>query len=143
MRFYPPLFFNRIVVHSLSSDFKKLKVVVKKSIFNKNPQGGIFGGTLFSGADPYPAVQYWNIFRSKGIQCQVWLKNSEIDFLKPAKSNVYYEFILSDESIQKAESELREFGRTEIIHRVEGKDRDGIVITSVRSLTVMKIKSLD
>ncbi len=141
MRLYPPLFFNRIWTQSISQDFKTVRVKVIKSILNKNLQGGIFGGTLFSGADPYPAVQLWNILRKKGYQCEAWLKNSEIDYVKPARSSVYYEFYLTNAQIKKAEEDLRSTGRAEIHHQESGKDKNGIVVTNIRSLTVIKLVS--
>ena len=141
MSLYPPLFFNRIVVQSISSDFKRVKVKVVKSIFNKNPQGSIFGGTLFSGTDPYPAVQFWNIFRSRGYDCVAWLKRSEIDYIKPAKSSVVYDFYIPEVMVNKAEAELRAMGRAEIVFEVSGIDKKGQLITKVKSTSVIKIKS--
>ena len=58
MNLYPPLFFNRIRVVRVSKNFKEVDVVIKKSLLNKNIQGTIFGGTLFSAADPYYTRMY-------------------------------------------------------------------------------------
>ena len=140
MTLYPPLFFNRIVVKSVSKDYRRVKVKVVKSIFNKNMQGGIFGGTLFSGSDPYPAVQFWNIFKAKGYDCIVWLKRSEIDYIKPAKASVYYDFFIPDVMVNKAEADLKSTGRAEVVYQESGIDKNGMLITKVRSTTVIKLK---
>jgi acyl-coenzyme A thioesterase PaaI-like protein len=74
MNLYPPLLINRISVKSISSDYKLVEVQVKKSLLNRNLQKTIFGGAIFSAADPFHALMYWQIFRLKGIHCEAWLK---------------------------------------------------------------------
>ncbi len=139
MRLYPPLFFNRIWVKKISPNFLELELVVVKSIWNRNFQGSTFGGTLSSAADPYPAVQLWNIFRKKGYKCQAWLKEAKITFHKPAKSNIYFKYSLDQAKIDGYEEELKRSKKVSIEHKVEGKTGDGILICSVESLVVLKI----
>ena len=46
MNIFPALFFNRVRVKRVSSDFCEMDVRVKLSIFNRNLQGSIFGGIV-------------------------------------------------------------------------------------------------
>src|SRR6476659_10348579 len=83
MRFYPPLFFQRIWVKNFSPDFRSVEVKINKSILNTNYNKSIFGGTIFSATDPFYALLFDQIFRKKGFKTRVWLKSAQIQYLKP------------------------------------------------------------
>lgn len=142
MSLYPPLLFNRIVVKSVSKDFLRVEILVKKSILNRNLQGSIFGGTLYSAADPYPAVQYWNALRERGIKCQAWLKKTEVEYLKPANTGIRIVFQLTDIDIQSAISNLEKEGRHEVWHETAGTDDSGSEVFRFKCLTVLKPRKL-
>ena len=98
LNLYPPFLFNRIRIQSISSDFTDVKVIIKKSIWNKNLAGTIFGGTLFSAADPFIAVMYWQIFDIRfHKKIIVWLKSAEIHYKIPADSAISLHFKIDEE----------------------------------------------
>ena len=65
MRFYPPLFFQRVWVKSFAPGYRGVTVVIRKSIFNKNYNGTIFGGTSFAAVDPFYPVLFQQILKRK------------------------------------------------------------------------------
>ena len=111
MRFYPPLFFQRIWVKKFEKDFTGVHVKIFRSFLNINYNRSIFGGSIFSASDPFYALLFDQILQRKGIKCRVWLKSAEIRYLKPARTHLYFTISLSDEEIQEAETTLRTVGK--------------------------------
>ena len=106
MRLYPPLLFQRIWVKQIHKDFKGADIKVNKSLFTLNFGKAIFGGTIYSATDPFYAMLFGQIFRHKGYNLTVWLKSASIQFLKPARSDLYYKIRITDEMIAEAESAM-------------------------------------
>ena len=134
MNFFPPLLVNRIKIVENDSDFTNLKVEVKYSWLNKNLQKAIFGGTIFSAIDPYYAVMYWQIFSSKGIPMEVWIKKVEIKYRKAATSNLEIKFSLDKNDIENAINSLKSDGKYEVWHDVIVIDENQELCTEARVL---------
>ena len=111
MRFYPPLFFQRIWVKEFHRNFTGVDVKVYKSLFNRNYNSSIFGGTIFSAADPFYPILFDQIFRRKGIKTQVWLKSGSVKYLKPARTSLNFSIKLAHEEIKEAELALNRNGK--------------------------------
>lgn len=111
MRFYPPLFFQRIWVRKFDQGYKGVDVKISKSFLNINYNSSIFGGTIFSASDPFYALLFDQILQRKRIKCRVWLKSASIRYLKPGRTNLYFKISLSDEEILEAETALRTVGK--------------------------------
>lgn len=136
MNAYPPFFFSRTKVTYVNPDFKEVKVVVKKSLWNKNLSGTIFGGTLFSASDPFFALMYWQNFSAQfDMNVQVWLKSASIKYIKPATENIYIHFILSQEEIEEAKHDLATKGKHNKAHQVELKTKTGELVALVNLVT--------
>lgn len=138
MNFFPPLLVNRIKIVENDSDFMNLKVEVKYSWLNKNLQKAIFGGTIFSAIDPYYAVMYWQIFSTKGIPMEVWIKKVEIRYRKAATSNLEIAFSLTENDIKNAIASLKSDGKYEVWHDVNANDENQEVCTEARVLVHIK-----
>ena len=134
MNFFPPLLINRIKIVENDSDFMSLKVEVKYSWLNKNLQKAIFGGTIFSAIDPYYAVMYWQIFSTKGIPMEVWIKKVEIRYRKAATSNLEIAFSLTENDIENAITGLKSDGKYEVSHDVNAIDENKEVCTEAKIL---------
>jgi len=111
LRFYPPLFFQRIWVQQFADDFKSVKVKINHSLFNKNYNKTIFGGTIFSASDPFYAILFDQILRRKGFKTRVWLKSASIQYLKPGSTDLFFKVVISDEEIAEAETALTTIGK--------------------------------
>jgi len=115
MRFYPPLFFQRIWVEQFHPNFKGVDVKIKHSLFNRNYNASIFGGTIYAASDPFYAILFDQILRNKGYLTRVWLKSAAIEYLKPGRTTLYFRIELSDEMIEAAEQALDTVGK--FIHK--------------------------
>lgn len=106
MRFYPPLFFQRIWVIKFDKGFTGVHVKISKSFLNINYNRTIFGGTIFSASDPFFALLFDQILQRRGLKCRVWLRSAEIRYLKPGATNLYFTISLSEQQIKEAETIL-------------------------------------
>lgn len=131
MRFYPPLFFQRIWVKKFENDFRSCTVKLSKSILNKNYNGSIFGGTIYAATDPFYALLYDQLMQRRGFKVRVWLKSASIQYLKPARSHVYFTITLTDEMIAEAEEALKQVGKFVKAYPMEIKTKDGELCATV------------
>ena len=132
LNLFPPLLFSRIILKEISDDFKEMKVVIKKALFNINFHKTIFGGSIFSACDPYFPTMYYHIFANKKRKLIIWLKSAEIKYLKPADSNLNLYFKITEEDITLAEEALNKEGKIEIWHTVEAVNKKNIVCAKAR-----------
>lgn len=111
MRFYPPLFFQRIWVKRFHPGFRGIDVVIYKSIFNRNYNASIFGGTIYAAVDPFYPILFDQILKNKGFKTLVWLKSGSVKYIKPARSNLNFTIQLSDDEIKEAEEMILSTGK--------------------------------
>ncbi len=130
LNLFPPLFFNRIYLKEISSDYKEINVVLKKSFTNINYYKSIFGGSIFSACDPYFPIMYYHIFKNKKLI--VWVKNAEIEYLIPAKSNLRLNFKISDKNINEIKLELEKNGKHEIKNEVLAIDNQNEICAKAK-----------
>lgn len=131
MRFYPPLFFQRIWVKKFHKDFKGVEVKISKSLLNTNYNNSIFGGTIFSASDPFYALLFDQVLLRRGYKIRVWLKSAQISYLKPGHSNLYFKIVLTDEEIIEAETALKTVGKFVKSFPMEITGKDGVVCARV------------
>lgn len=122
---YPPLLFQRIWVKRFHKGFRGVDVKINKSIFNRNYNGSIFGGTIFSATDPFYAILFDQIMLRKGYKCRVWLKSATIQYLKPGRSDLYFTLHISDEMIAEAETALHSTGKFVKAYPVQLYNKEG------------------
>ena len=110
MRLYPPLLLQRIWVQKIHKDFKGADIKINRSLFTLNFCKAIFGGTIYSGTDPFYAMLFGQILRNKNYHITIWLKSASIQFLKPARTDLFYKIHITEEMIKEAETELNNKG---------------------------------
>ena len=144
LNLFPPLFFNRISIKSISEDFMQIKVRISFSWMNKNFQRTIFGGTIFSAVDPYFPTMYWHIFSRKNIPIEVWVKSAKINYKSPADSDLSLVFKLKEKDIQSALNGLQKDGKFEVWHNVEAINSNNIICAEAKILVyIRKYKNLN
>lgn len=139
LNLYPPFVFNRIKIISIEEGFKGCVVRIRKSIWNRNMNGTIFGGSLFSASDPFYAILYWQIFERKGYKIQTWLKSAEIHYMRPADQNLYLEFHITDEDILEAEESLNSIGKHKQTHEIRYKSKDGDIYVIAKTEVYLRL----
>lgn len=112
MRFYPPLFFQRIWVVKFYPEFRAVDVKVSSSLLNRNYNGSIFGGTIFSAVDPFYPILLDQIFKQKGFKTVVWLKSAQIKYVKPARSTLRYTVKITEDEIEAVHQNLKTIGKS-------------------------------
>jgi hypothetical protein len=138
MRFYPPLFFQRIWVVRFSPDFKHVKVKIRKSFWNRNYNNSIFGGTIFSAADPFYPVMFYQIFTVKGYAIRAWSKSSEIQYIKPGYFNLNFSIDIDESELIEAEEILKTSGKYAKLQPIEIFDINGLNVASVKVEVYMR-----
>ena len=138
LNIFPPLLFNRIVLKEISDDFMQMKVVIRRTLFNINFHKTIFGGTIFSACDPYFPTMYYHIFAKKNRKLIIWLKSSEIQYLRPADTSLKLHFKITDSNINLAEKILDEKGKFEIWHEVEAISKKGVICAKAKMLIYLR-----
>lgn len=112
MRLYPPLFFQRIWVKKIHSDFMGADITIYKSLLNINANKSIFGGTIFSAIDPFYPVLLDQYFQHNGIKRTVaWLKTAQIDYIKPARHHLRVQVRLDQSILTEALTHIRYEGK--------------------------------
>jgi hypothetical protein len=127
MRFYPPLFFQRIWLIRFDKGFRGAKVKVNRSLMNSNYNHSIFGGTLAAAADPFYPLLFHQILTHKGYKVRVWMKSAGIQYLKPGRKDLFYTIEISDAMLEDVEKTLNAGEKYIKSHPIEMYDRDGLL----------------
>lgn len=128
---YPPLLFQRIWVKKFHKEFRGVDVKINKSLFNKNYNGSIFGGTIFAATDPFYALLFDQILQRKGFKVRVWLKSASIQYLKPGRGDLFFTIVVTDQMISDAVEALTSIGKFVKAYPMEIKNKQGEVCATI------------
>lgn len=128
---YPPLFFQRIWVKKFHSGFRGADVKISKSLFNRNYNGSIFGGTIYAATDPFYAILFDQLLQREGFKIRVWLKSASIQYIKPGRSSLYFTITITDEMLNDAITTLKNNGKFIKAYPMEITDRHGEICATV------------
>jgi acyl-coenzyme A thioesterase PaaI-like protein len=138
LNLYPPYFFTRTRVKSISADWRESVVQLKKSLLNRNYVGTTFGGSIFAASDPFFMLMLIGIF---GIRDYIiWDKAATIEYKRPARSTLNFRFLITDEDIAAIEKDLAEHGKSEPVLHVDAVDREGHVCATVSKTLYIRKK---
>ena len=130
---YPPLLFQRIWVRRFHQGFRGVDVKINKSLFNKNYNGSIFGGTIYAATDPFYALLFDQLLQREGFKIRVWLKSASIQYLKPGRSDLYFTIYISDEMLNDAITALNTTGKFVKAYPMEILNKDGELCATVNN----------
>ncbi len=105
---------------------------------NENHIGGVYAGAMFTLAEIPGGALFFTSFDE--TRFYPLIKKMEIQFLRPARTDVSVEASLSEEEIRRVKSELAEKGKSEFILSAQVKDESGRVVALSRG--VYQIRSL-
>jgi acyl-coenzyme A thioesterase PaaI-like protein len=136
MALWPPFWFTGIRYEFVADDFRKIRVTMALRFYNKNIHGIQYGGNLFSMTDACHGIM---LFRNLGPSYNVLDKSAHIEFVKPGKTKVILDCVVTEADIQdikqktaNGEKYLKEF-------TVHVKDlKDEIVATVYKTVYVRK-----
>lgn len=110
MRLYPPLLLQRIWIRNIDAGFKGADVKINRSLITLNFGKAIFGGTIYTATDPFYAMLFGQLLKHKGYRISVWLKGASIQFLRPGRTDLFYQIKITNEMINEAEEALNKTG---------------------------------
>ncbi|WP_158799485.1 DUF4442 domain-containing protein [Pedobacter sp. L105] len=140
LRFYPPLFFQRIWVRKFHKGFSGADVKINKSLLNKNYNNSIFGGTIYGATDPFYAILFDQLLQRQGFKIKVWLKSASIQYIKPGHSSLYFTILITEEMLNEAIEALNTDGKFVKAFPMEVKNKNGEVC--VRVMNEVYIRNL-
>ena len=109
----------------ISKDFLKIQIKLPFSYKNANYVNTIFGGSMFSSVDPFPMTQLMNLI---GDEYVVWDKAAEIFFRRPAKEDLYADFIYSIEELEEIKKKAKELNEFEIVKITKLTNKDKSIV---------------
>jgi len=112
----------------VSKDLHVVKIKIPISYKNRNYVGSIFGGSLFSATDPIYMIQLINIL---GKDYVVWDKAATINYKRPARENVYTEFIFSKKEIENIKELVATKKEIDIVKNLNIVTKNGVVISEL------------
>lgn len=110
--FFPMYRRSTAKVTYVSKDLMNVRIKLPISYKNRNYVGSIFGGSMFSAADPIPMVQLINLLDNDYV---VWDKSAEIFFKAPAREDLYADFSYSEEELEHIRQVVNRDNEMEII----------------------------
>jgi len=125
MTYYPTLWFARVQPLRVSANYHEVDVRIRRSRFNGNINGTIFGGVLYMATDPWYPIMFWQALAREGFRLSAWIKTARIDFKRPATSDVFMRFRLLPDDLQAAREGLLNGGRFGKTFAVELRDGQG------------------
>lgn len=134
-----PYLGSGIKVTDISSDYRRITVILKRRWYNSNYVGTQFGGSIYSMTDPFYMLALINNLGNSYI---VWDKAAQIEFIKPGRTQLSAVFEI-DEMLLETIKEKTQHGDKYIFDlRAEVKDTNNeIVAVVIKTLYVRKKRS--
>lgn len=82
------------------------------------------------------------LLKNLGPDYIVWDKSASINYLKPGKSDLFSEFSLDEDDLEKIRSTLAMQSKMEWSREIEIKDKDAVVIAKVVKVIHIRKKSI-
>ena len=136
-----PFIFNRIKIMYVSNDFRKIDVSLKLSFWNRNPGKAIWGGAIFSAADSFYPIMLKQNALCNGIKTQFFTKSTQVNYIKEAKTNLMFNFELTQEDVSDMVKILTEEGKYQEWHTVYGVDEDSNNCVKVKIQPYLRVRT--
>jgi acyl-coenzyme A thioesterase PaaI-like protein len=135
MNFWPPFLFSGIKIIKQSKNYRHFIVKLKLRFWTANYVGTQYGGSMFSMVDPFYMLM---LMKNLGNDYVIWDKAASIRYLKPGKTDVTAEFILTDEDLKNIHDTVKEHGRMIWNRTIEIKDKNQEIIAEVEKVLSIK-----
>lgn len=132
LRFYPPLFFQRIWIVKIAKDFNGLEVKISQSILNRNYNRSLFGGTIFSAADICYPVLFHQLLSHKGYKVAVWSTSTQVHYLKKITGQVKFSIAISEADLIDIESSMNNVGKLKRAYPIKIYNNEGALCVDIK-----------
>ncbi len=111
----------------VNDDLHYVKIRLKLNWKNRNYAGSMFGGSMLAATDPIYMIQLIQIL---GDDFVVWDKSVEAIYKKPAKSDIFGEFVFSTDEIADIKLSVDKNNQTDIIKTMNLVDEKRNIIAT-------------
>ena len=136
-----PFIFNRIKITKVSNDFRNIEVRLKLSFWNRNPGKALWGGAIFSAADSFFPIMLKQNALLNGIETDFFTKSTNVSYLKPSKTDLVFNFTLSDQEVDTMIDILKTDGKYQEWHTVYGIDKNDNKCVKVKIQPYLRIRN--
>lgn len=134
---WPPFLGLGISIESMSPDYRRIVIRLKKRRWNVNYFGTQFGGAIFSMTD---GVHMLMLVRNLPKKYRIWDKSASIEYLRRGTTDLIAEFDLSERDLKDIVDNLESKDSMEWSRVVEVKDADGGVVARVQRTVSIRHK---
>ncbi|MEM6515565.1 MAG: DUF4442 domain-containing protein [Bacteroidota bacterium] len=113
----------------VSDDLHKVVIKLKPSWKNRNYTGTIFGGSMLSATDPIYMIQLIQIL---GKDYVVWDKAVEARYRRPAKTEIFGEFLFSVAEIMDIKRNVSDEKEIDVVKTMHLKDNEQNIIATFK-----------
>jgi len=128
MNYYPMYFGSGGHILFWSGDSTEVHLRLRLSLWTRNYVNTIFGGSLFSAADPFYMVM---LIKALGPAYVVWDKTAHIRFKKPAKSTLYAVLKIMPDDLPGIKNMVKECGHATKTFSIRWLDKNQVVYAEI------------
>lgn len=122
----------------VSDDLHKVVISLKLNWKNRNYAGSIFGGSMLAATDPIYMIMLIQIL---GNDYVVWDKSVEATYKRPAKQQVFGEFVFTQEEVSDLKEAIRSKHEVTILKTMNLVDKDDNIVASFNKTLYIADKS--
>ncbi|MGF1737473.1 DUF4442 domain-containing protein [Photobacterium satsumensis] len=137
LNLWPPFWGAGIRIVRISDDFREVQIKLKLRWWNKNANRTQYGGSIFSLTDPMYALMLIGIL---GKEYFVWDKQAEIHFIKPGDTDLYADFVISEDQLGQIRSATINGDKYFPEFVVQVKNTRGDVVSQVKRVLYVRKK---
>ena len=123
LNWWLPFIFNQIKIMYIADNFLHIKVQLKHTIWNRNPNKSLWGGSMFSAADPFFPIMLKQRILQKGYKTDFFTKATQVEYLKEAKTSLIFDFKIDEIELETALEILLKEKKYECWFTVFGVDK--------------------
>ena len=121
----------------IAEDFRCIRIRLPLSWRTRNVVGTIFGGSIYAATDPF----YMLMLRMRlGKSYVIWDKAASVQFIRPGKSTLYAEFVLTAAEEAEILRLLKQQPSVDRVYTVELCDKNGVVHAIVQKVVYITTK---
>ena len=128
MSLYPVYFFTGGRIKFVSADWKEVHISLSLSWYTKNYVGTIYGGSIYSAADPLYMIMLIRILGDKYV---VWDKAGIVKFVRPGKGTIKARFLITEETLTQIREAVSKNNEMDIDLKTEFVNDEGKVVAEV------------
>ena len=137
LNIWPPFLVNSIRVTHIAQDWTSATVRMRLRFWNQNYVRTQFGGNLFAMTDPMWMLL---VLHRLGNRYFVWDSAAAIEFVAPAKEDVYANFSLPETWVDELRAAAADGSKVLRWFEVDVKTSAGTVIARVRKQLYVRLK---